>query len=62
MAPCAAVAARAPERHQGGGQRRIDDRIALAAILYVLDSGRAWNELPASFPISLASAHRRFSE
>ncbi|MEV6632639.1 transposase [Actinoplanes sp. NPDC051470] len=46
-------------RHQGGGRRRIDDRVALAAILYVLDSGCAWNELPESFPISSASTHRR---
>ena len=51
-----------PKRHQGGGRRRISDRIALAAILYVLDCGCAWNELPESFPISSASAHRRFSE
>src|SRR5690348_3283189 len=51
-----------PKRHQGGGRNRIDDRIALSAILYVLDSGCAWAELPASFPISYQSAHRRFAE
>ena len=51
-----------PKRHQGGGRRRIDDRIALAAILYVLDSGCAWGELPASFPIPSKTAHRRFTE
>jgi transposase len=51
-----------PKRHQGGGRRRIDDRIALAAILYVLDSGCAWDELPASFPISSKTTHRRFTE
>lgn len=28
-----------PKRHQGGGKPRIDDRAALAAILYVLESG-----------------------
>jgi transposase len=51
-----------PKRHQGGGRRRIDDRIALAAITYVLQTGCAWDALPDSFPISRASAHRRFTE
>ena len=51
-----------PKRHQGGGRPRIDDRTALAAILYVLRSGCAWDALPASFGISTPSAHRRFTE
>jgi transposase len=51
-----------PKRHQGGGRRRIDDRIALAAIAYVLQTGCAWDAIPESFPISRASAHRRFAE
>jgi transposase len=51
-----------PKRHQGGGRRRIDDRVALAAMLYVLDSGCAWDELPESFPISSKTTHRRFTE
>lgn len=51
-----------PKRHQGGGRPRIDDRTALAAILYVLQSGCAWDKLPASFGISTPSAHRRFTE
>src|SRR3954468_859901 len=51
-----------PQRHQGGGRRRIDDRIALAAITYVLQTGCAWDALPESFPISRATAHRRFAE
>jgi transposase len=51
-----------PKRHQGGGRRRIDDRAALAAILYVLQTGCAWAALPESFPISRPSAHRRFAE
>jgi transposase len=51
-----------PKRHHGGGRRRIDDRAALAAILYVLQTGCAWAALPQSFPISRPSAHRRFSE
>nr|WP_230416179.1 IS5 family transposase [Micromonospora tarapacensis] len=51
-----------PKRHQGGGGRRVDDRVALAAIVYVLGTGCAWDGLPESFPISRATAHRRFTE
>jgi transposase len=39
-----------PERHQGGGRRRTDDRAMLAAIVYVLESGCSWRKLPGSFP------------
>lgn len=52
----------APKRHQGGGRRRLDDRAVLAAILYVLHTGCAWSALPASFGVSCATAHRRFTE
>src|SRR3982750_4116217 len=52
----------APQRHQGGGRRRLDDRAVLAAILYVLQTGCAWAALPASFGISPPTAHRRFTE
>jgi transposase len=48
--------------NQGGGRNRIDDRTALAAIAYVLQTGCAWEALPESFPISRATAHRRFAE
>lgn len=51
-----------PKRHQGGGRRRIDDRTALAAIIYVLQTGCAWDALPTPLPISSKTAHRRFSE
>jgi transposase len=51
-----------PKRHQGGGRRRIDDRVALAAMLYVLITGCAWAAIPESFPISTPTAHRRFTE
>ena len=51
-----------PQRHQGGGRRRIDNRTALAAITYVLQTGCPWDALPESFPISRATAHRRFTE
>jgi transposase len=49
-------------RHQGGGRRRIDDRSALAAIIYVLQTGCPWAALPSSFPISSKTAHRRFGQ
>ena len=51
-----------PKRHQGGGRPRIDDRTALAAIFYVLQTGCAWDALPSSFGISTPSTHRRFTE
>lgn len=51
-----------PQRHQGGGRRRGDDRAILAAILYVLQSGCSWRSLPASFGVARATAHRRFTE
>ena len=50
-----------PERHQGGGRRRTEDR-ALAAILYVLESGCRWRQLPGSLPVHWRTANRRFAE
>ena len=52
----------APQRHQCGGRRRLDDRVVLAAILYVLRTGCPWSALPASFGVSTPTAHRRFTE
>jgi transposase len=51
-----------PERHQGGGRSRGDDRATLAAILYVLESGCSWRKLPASFPVHWRTTHRRFAQ
>ncbi|WP_442933723.1 IS5 family transposase, partial [Micromonospora sp. CPCC 206060] len=51
-----------PERHQGGGRRRTDDRAVLAAVLYVLESGCSWRKLPGSFPVHWRTVHRRFAE
>jgi transposase len=34
----------------------------LAAILYVLESGCGWRQLPGSFPVHWRTAHRRFAE
>ncbi|MEU4745132.1 transposase [Actinosynnema sp. NPDC023658] len=41
----------ARQRHQGGGRRRLDDRVVLAAVLCVLQTGCAWSALPASFGV-----------
>jgi transposase len=51
-----------PQRPQGGGRRRLDDRAVLAAILYVLQTGCSWPALPSSFGVSVPTAHRRFTE
>ncbi|MFF9839230.1 IS5 family transposase [Streptomyces sp. NPDC013740] len=52
-----------PSRPQGGGRRRHGDRKVLAAIVFVATSGCTWQQLPsASFGLSGATAHRRFSE
>ncbi|MER5701037.1 transposase [Micromonospora sp. NPDC002296] len=52
-----------PERHQGGGRSRSDDRTTLAAILlYVLESGCSRRKLPGSFPVHWRTTHRRFAQ
>ncbi|WP_405115672.1 transposase [Micromonospora sp. NBC_01405] len=51
-----------PERHQGGGRSRSDDRATLAAILYVLESGCSRRKLPGSFPVHWRTTHRRFAQ
>jgi transposase len=53
----------APHRPQGGGRRRVDDRVVPAAILYLTESGCSWWKLPtAVFGVGRATAHRRFTE
>ena len=37
-----------PRRHRHPGRRPIDDRAALAGIVFVLKTGIAWNQLPIS--------------
>ncbi|MFD7631877.1 IS5 family transposase [Streptomyces sp. NPDC059851] len=57
------VVPEAPSRPQGGGRRRHGDREVLAAIVFVATPGCTWQQLPtASFGLSGATAHRRFSE
>jgi transposase len=51
-----------PQRHQGGGRKRTEDRAMLATIVYVLESGCSWRKLPGSFPMHWRTAHRRFAE
>jgi transposase len=49
-------------RRQGGGRGRVCDRAVFTAIALVLTSGSAWRHLPASFGVTVPTAHRRFQE
>jgi transposase len=51
-----------PARPQGGGMRRVDDRTVFTAIVFVLVNGCAWHDLPASYGVTVPTAHRRFTE
>ncbi|MGW4421725.1 IS5 family transposase [Streptosporangium sp. NPDC004631] len=51
-----------PTRPQGGGRRRVDDRMILAAIVYVATTGCAWRRLPPIFGASWQTVNRRFAE
>lgn len=46
----------------GGGRRRVGDRAALAAIIFVATSGCTWRQLPSVFGASWQTVHRRFFE
>ncbi|MEE4543056.1 transposase [Streptomyces sp. V4-01] len=48
-------------RRQGGGSAPLDERAAFTAVVYVLTHGCAWRQLPASFRVSAATAHRRYA-
>ncbi len=48
-------------RPQGGGVAPTDQRAVFTAVVYVLTSGCAWRMLPASFGVSVPTAHRRFT-
>ena len=37
-----------PRRHRHPGRRPVDDRAALAGIVFVLKTGISWNQLPTS--------------
>ncbi|GAA1606691.1 hypothetical protein GCM10009804_73400 [Kribbella hippodromi] len=47
-------------RPQGGGTAPIDARTVFTAVVYVLTSDCAWRQLPPTFSISQATAHRHF--
>jgi len=49
-------------RPQGGGTTPVDDRAVFTAIVFVLTSGCAWRYLPPSFGVTVATAHRRFTD
>lgn len=52
-----------PKPHPlGCHRRRVDDRAAMNAIVFVLRTGCQWNALNATGICSSSSAHRRFME
>jgi len=54
---------RTPKPHPlGCHRRRVDDRAAMNAIVFVLRTGCQWNALNATGICSSSSAHRRFLE
>jgi transposase len=50
-----------PEREDGKGRPRRDDREVLNGILWILRSAARWQDLPPRFP-SYQTCHRRFQE
>ncbi|GAA3018740.1 transposase [Streptosporangium longisporum] len=53
-----------PERRprpQGGGRATADQRRVLAAVVYVVTSGCAWQNLPPAFGVTVPTAHRWFA-
>jgi transposase len=40
----------------------VDDRAVFTAIVFVLTSGCAWRYLPPPFGVTVATAHRRFTD
>jgi transposase len=49
-------------RPQGGDTTPVDDRAVFTAIVFVLTSGCAWRYLPPPFGVTVATAHRRFTD
>lgn len=50
-----------PPRPQGGGRAAADARGVMVAVVYVITSGCAWQQLPPSFGVSVPTAHRWFT-
>ena len=49
-------------RDPRGGRPRVDDRVCLGAVMFVLFTGIAWRHLPRELGCSPATAHRRLGE
>lgn len=50
-----------PIRPQGGGRRRADDRLILAAIVFVATTGCTWRQLSPIFGVSWQTVRCRFA-
>lgn len=61
MEPCLKSVA-AAGHPLGCHRRRIDDRVVMDAVLFVLRTGCYWNALSATGLCSSSTAHRRFTE
>lgn len=48
-------------RPQGGGRAAADARRVMAAVVYVVTSGCAWQHLPPAFGVAVPTAHRWFA-
>ncbi|MEU0506002.1 IS5 family transposase [Nocardia sp. NPDC005998] len=48
-------------RRQGGGTAPVEERAVFTAVVFVLTSGCAWRMFPASFGVTVPTAHRRFT-
>lgn len=46
----------------GGWRRRVNDRVTLAAIVYVATTGCAWRQLPPAFGAFRQTINRHFAE
>lgn len=51
-----------PRRFRYPGRRPVDDRVALAGILFVLRTGVAWRDLPKVFGCSGVTCWRRLAD
>ncbi|MBB5083948.1 transposase [Nonomuraea endophytica] len=48
-------------RRQGGGRAAADARTVMAAVVYVITSGCAWQHLPPVFGVTVPTAHRWYT-
>ena len=51
----------APRREDGKGRPRVDSRIILDGILWIMRTGAPWKDLPERYP-PYQTCHRRFQE